>query len=358
MSASDRKWNRTKLYAALLGSALAFGACSPAESDDPVLNPGYTQDTGTAVVPEASVPGNDAGATLPLPAQDSGTGVLPGNDSSVQQPLDSSLPAVDSSVPGADTSTTPDATSGGDDGSVIPGNDGSTGGDTSVPDSSTPDAQVPRADQGKGDGKDVVLIGDSWMNNTLGIIGTGGGISPALIRASRQPYRDYAEQGVELLANNAFGSAIPTQWDSAVRANKNIKTVVMTAGGNDVIQSTSVQESCKNGTAECKAMLEKIGKALAQLWGKMAAAGVTDIVHIMYAKVAGDGVKEGEANAASLKQLCDNVPAPARCHLFFTDAYVKTKSDLVIDGIHPSAASNTNMAKALVEFMAKEGMRR
>jgi len=241
--------------------------------------------------------------------------------------------------------------------------DGSVGdaalGDGSVGDGSVGDAG-PRPDQGKGDGKDVVMIGDSWMSNTINltiILNTGGGISPALRSVSGQPYTNYAVQGVEILARNGYGAPVPTQWDDAVRANKMIKTVIMTAGGNDVIQSPSVEESCKTGGAECKVVLEKIGKALSQLWGKMAAAGVQDIIHIMYAKVAGAGVKDGEANAASLKALCDAVPAPTRCHLFFTDAYVKAKSDLV-DGIHPHARVNRLIATGVLDYMTKQGIRR
>jgi hypothetical protein len=43
-------------------------------------------------------------------------------------------------------------------------------------------------DLGKGDGADVVTIGDSWMSNTLG---TGNAIEGALSRLTRQPYRNY-----------------------------------------------------------------------------------------------------------------------------------------------------------------------
>ena len=51
----------------------------------------------------------------------------------------------------------------------------------------------PRADLGKGDGTDVINIGDSWM-----LLSTTG-IELSLVRLSMQPYREYAVPGTELL---------------------------------------------------------------------------------------------------------------------------------------------------------------
>jgi lysophospholipase L1-like esterase len=359
MSASDRKWNQTKLYAALLGTALVLGACSPTESDDgPIL--GFDGSTGMVLVPDATVTlTNDAGSALPV--RDAGTSPLPSNDSGSQSGLDSGL------APGSDATVTPTS-----DGSVLDTGaldtgvgDGGDAGDSSVVadsgmadsgDGAVPDAQVPPVDQGKGNGSDVVTIGDSWMDNTLG--GTGGGIASALRSASSQPYRNYAKQGTKLLGIGLlFDPPIPDQWDQALRANRNIKTVVMTGGGNDVILDDAMKKSCQEGGPECAMVLAKIRDALKQMWAKMATGGVTNIVHVMYAKVAGDGLKDAEANAAAIKAVCDAVPAPTRCHLFFTDTYVKSKSDLT-DGIHPKAAINTSLARGLFEFMTKEGMRR
>jgi lysophospholipase L1-like esterase len=243
--------------------------------------------------------------------------------------------------------------------------DGATGdgavGDSSVGDGGTPDAEA-HGDLGKGNGSDVVLIGDSWMSNgiELQLLGTGGGIAPALQRVSGQRYRNYAIQGVKLLeANPLFGPAIPTQWDDAVKANPNIKTVVMSAGGNDIIQgTTAIQNACRDGTPACEEFLLKIGDALGQMWLKMVNAGVRDIVYILYAKSATGGrLKDPDNNNARLKLLCDHVPAPARCFVVNTDALAPSTSNLV-DGIHPNSATNTKIANAILDLMTKQGMRR
>lgn len=224
------------------------------------------------------------------------------------------------------------------------------------------DAQVPRMDLGKGNGSDVVMIGDSWMSNTLDLLllGTGGGISPALQNVSRQPYRNYAVQGVMLLQYNpGFGPAIPTQWDDAVRANPNIKTVVMTGGGNDIIQgSAALQESCRQGTQLCNETLTKIGGTLLNLWLKMKDAGVQDIIYVLYAKAANTGrLKDPEKNNEALNMLCATVPSPTRCFTVNTDALVGNNG-LAADGIHPTSAANRRVAQAIHDLMVKEGIRR
>src|SRR5262245_31116443 len=80
------------------------------------------------------------------------------------------------------------------------GDEGSTAGGTA----DSPDAGItgasdagmypPHEDLGKGDGRDVVLMGDSYMSNTLQLEGTGGGLAPSLQRASGQPYPNYGVQ--------------------------------------------------------------------------------------------------------------------------------------------------------------------
>jgi hypothetical protein len=214
-----------------------------------------------------------------------------------------------------------------------------------------------REDLGEGDGSDVVLIGDSWMSNTLQIEGTGGGVAPSLIAVSGQPYRNYGVQGVELLAANSFGAAIPTQWDAAKRRSSEIKTVVMTAGGNDVIQgSATLQASCSAGTDECKQKLVVISDALDKLWTQMADDGVLDIVHIRYTDNTGTlhPDLQGDKGLPTPK-IC--LSGRVRCHAVPTTDIV-ARGDLAIDGIHPLGSANDRIAERTYELMTKEGMRR
>lgn len=252
---------------------------------------------------------------------------------------------------------------------------GHVGHDATVADATTPSTKDASADTGapvvdagavlppdpgKVAARDVVTIGDSWMSNTLDLFeGTGGGIAPSLQRASGQRYVNYAQQGVMLLRDTLqYGPAIPKQWDDALRDNKSIKTVVMTAGGNDIIQDGDLQQDCVDGGAKCKAKLEEIGTALKTLWGKMAAAGVKDIIHVAYAKSAGAGFKDAEENAKNLAALCAAVPAPTRCRIVATDDLVGGRSGIAIDGIHPTRAANDRIAAALYKLMEAEHIAR
>ncbi|MEY4582878.1 MAG: hypothetical protein RL701_7581 [Pseudomonadota bacterium] len=214
---------------------------------------------------------------------------------------------------------------------------------------------VPHKDLGKGTGSDVVLLGDSWMSNTLQFEGTGGGIVPYLQRASGQPYRNYAVQGVMLLMADEYGPAIPTQWEAAKRADPDIKTVVMTGGGNDVIQSDSVKASCADGGEECKKTLLMISKALNDLWTRMADSGVQDVIYVRYADAAGNTAESlrGE-KGTPWPAICSS--GKLRCYSFDTNELVD--GDIAVDGVHPLASANDRMAKAIVKFMETEGIRR
>jgi hypothetical protein len=129
----------------------------------------------------------------------------------------------------------------------------------------------------------------------------------------------------------------------------------MTGGGNDVLL-TGLSSDCAAGGMACQMQLNAIGMALGQLWGQMSMDGVTDVVHIMYAASAGQGVKDPAANQAGLQTICDAVPQPMHCHLLNTDTLVGT--DLMADGIHPSAAACDRVAQAVIAMMQMYGMRR
>jgi lysophospholipase L1-like esterase len=107
----------------------------------------------------------------------------------------------------------------------------------------------------------------------------------------------------------------------------------------------------------CKAQLDKIGKALTDLWAQMSKDGVQDVVHVMYSSSAGDAIKDREANNKALADACAAVPAPMRCHLLNTDMLI-TKMDLRSDGIHPTDEGYDAIGKAVFDLMMKEGMRR
>jgi hypothetical protein len=259
--------------------------------------------------------------------------------------------------PGGSSSGSPSVETGTDGGagSGAPGDGGPSDNGSGEAGSDGAPPEMPHADLGKGDGSDVVLLGDSWMSNTLQVEGTGGGISPALIAVAGLPYRNYAVQGVMMLMADTFGAAIPTQYTTAKQINPKILTVVMTGGGNDIIQNPTLQSDCQMGGAMCKQVLDQIGQALNTLWTQMASDGVQDVVFINYASNVG-------STAQSLRGD-GGVPTPSicstgkiRCHEVDTTAAVM--SQIAADGIHPLQAANQRIATQVYALMTQEGMRR
>jgi lysophospholipase L1-like esterase len=178
------------------------------------------------------------------------------------------------------------------------------------------------------------------------------GIQESLTRASGQPYRKYARPGTRLL-----DGVIPGQYASAKRADAEIKTVVMTGGGNDIIQNSTLKTDCMQGGAMCDAQVQKIRDALRDLWKQMSTDGVQDVIHVMYSVSAGSGVKNRATHNEKMAEVCAAVPAPLRCHLLDTDNLIGP-NDMRSDGIHPTDPGYDKIGKAVFELMQKDGMRR
>lgn len=202
------------------------------------------------------------------------------------------------------------------------------------------DAGPPREDLGVGTGTDVVTIGDSWMDYAL----SGGGIEAALRKEGKR-YRNYSRSGTTLSSG-----AIPGQFDRALRANPDIKTVIMTGGGNDVMFSGAC-----NGSAErCAEAGAMIVMRLNTLWTKMAEEGVKDVVYIQYSNSAGTARMRPDGGMQASVQICTT--GKIRCHSIPTSDIVASRD--LLDGIHPNAAANTRIAKRVLEIMEKRGVRR
>ena len=196
-------------------------------------------------------------------------------------------------------------------------------------------------DLGKGDGKDVVTIGDSWMSYAI----NGGGIEAGLAAASMQRYRNYAVAGTMLL-----DEVIPRQYAAAKRENPDIKTIVMAGGGNDLLLTGMTAGGCGSG---CMSTIDKVGARLEKLWAEMGKDGVKDIVYIEYSR--GGSNKPGvEYGVKTITPICAAV-SPARCHFVDSDPIIMMQ---LLDGVHPTADGCRKLGKATFELMVKEGMRR
>ncbi|MCJ8501186.1 SGNH/GDSL hydrolase family protein [Desulfatitalea alkaliphila] len=120
----------------------------------------------------------------------------------------------------------------------------------------------------------VVIIGDS-------IFALSGEIHNELERLSGERYRDYAVSGAQL-DGGSFVTPIPDQYARAVRADGNIRTVIMDGGGNDV--QVGARMSCSGGTvsAACRRELAPSLEAADALFAKMRRDGVENIVYMNY----------------------------------------------------------------------------
>jgi hypothetical protein len=199
-------------------------------------------------------------------------------------------------------------------------------------------AWMTREDLGKGDGSDVITIGDSWMD----YIGGGGGIQAGLDRAGTR-YRHYALSGTTLLSGQ-----IPGQYTRAKSANPKILTAIMTGGGNDIMFSGSC-----NTAESCEAAVKELVMAWDKLWTQMAEDGVKDVVLIQYSADAGTAPTSTRPKMVDQAPIC--LSGKLNCHYLATTDLVMGQ---LVDGIHPTSAANDRIAKALLTLMEMRKMRR
>jgi hypothetical protein len=195
-----------------------------------------------------------------------------------------------------------------------------------------------RDDLGKGDGSDVITIGDSWMD----YIGGGGGIQAGLDRAGTN-YRHYALSGTTLLSGQ-----IPGQYTRAKASNPKILTAIMTGGGNDIMFTGSC-----NTAASCEAAVKELVAAWDKLWTEMAADGVKDVILIQYSADAGTAPMGTRPKMVDQPPICTT--GKLNCHYLATTDLVMGN---LVDGIHPSLAANDRIAKALLAMMEERKIRR
>ena len=318
-----------RFNAALLASALILGACGSDPATPKASKDNATADDGTDE--GADEPKKDAGKASSAKL-DGGKATSTKPDARV-----STTPPDDGNAP-ADTKA-PDAGNGG----ASTGSDGGVhrdgGQSTSAQSDGGGGGSKEHADLGKGDGSDVITIGDSWMNYFV----NGGGIERGLLEASGQKYRTYGVAGTKLL-----DEVIPNQYESAKRENPKIKTVVMTAGGNDILLGT-------NPVADPKAVIDMEPARLEKLWNEMAADGVEDVIYIEYSQGgSADDAANVQYGIEKVGPACTNLTS-LRCHYMLSDPIIMK---MLIDGIHPTMDGCTKLGKAAFDLMVSEGMRR
>jgi hypothetical protein len=200
------------------------------------------------------------------------------------------------------------------------------------------------ADLGMGDGHDVVLVGDSWMN--LGTVG----IQQSVLQASGQPYRVYGVPGTRLL-----DEVIPNQYYAARAENPDIKTVIMTGGGNDILQNPLALIDCPALGETCKGIIDMTGARYVELAAEMAADGVEDLIVIGYSRNTLLGAAPVDYSYETIGPTCET--APLGCYTVDPDQVAGGLMELR-DGIHPTDANYDLLGEHIVDLMVSAGIRR
>jgi hypothetical protein len=322
MSKSNRKPAAAWFAQGSLGLALlAAAGCSSAQDKDADTNP---IGQGTAGM---SVGGGNGGAGTMTGGAGIGVGMAGGGGAGIGSGAGMGGVAGTGGAAGMGGSGTSGAGAGGAGmgGAGVAGSEAGTGGEP-----------MPHMDRGQGDGKDVITIGDSWMNLIL------TGIEQSLEATSGRDYRNYAVPGTLVL-----NEQIPDQYDAALAENPVIKTVVMTGGGNDILTSPCVDDACEP-------IVDDVVVRLNELMVQAGEDGVEDIILIGYTYPADEGKHASLDYSIMLsKETCrkDTVP---RCH--FIDS---TQLDITLqDGIHPDPAGYDLIGATVWALMQAEGVRR
>jgi hypothetical protein len=175
----------------------------------------------------------------------------------------------------------------------------------------------------------VAILGDSyinWVSHTF---------PQDMADAAGETWRMYAIGGWAM-GSGGIG-LIPTQVDTAIMEDPDIKAIVMTGGGNDIL----VPDAMWMGGADCRQRADsptlKVCQDIVQtaldaaegLMQKGADAGVKDVIYFFYPHVP-EGTLIGGAHPNELldyalpktKQLCDDTEAMTqgrmRCHFIDT----------------------------------------
>jgi hypothetical protein len=191
----------------------------------------------------------------------------------------------------------------------------------------------------------IVLIGDSIL--------AIGEVKNELERLSGEQYRAYYVGGSELDASRA--NNIPEQYDRAVSANPNIKTVILDGGGNDVQMGagSACRGSKTSVSAACKSALQAPLNAADKLFSAMRADGVENIVYLNYFYFSSIQDK-----LAAFDWMHDQMEILVKKHNgIVVDPMPYMNSNYVgSDGIHPNTEGSQMLAGLIWEAMLENNV--
>lgn len=188
--------------------------------------------------------------------------------------------------------------------------------------------------KGQTKGKDVAVIGDSFIAATHGITkeiekqATAAGSLPA-----GEHYVDNSVSGTTL-ANNQ----IPSQYTKAAM-NGTIKSVLMDGGGNDCLLNNNGDAAYTAAQALFKTMAEK---------------GTEKVLYFFYPDPVGSNYNSLksclDALRPKMKALCDGLTAP-KCYWLDLRPTWNGHNEYTSDGIHPTEAGSVATGDVVWEAM-------
>ena len=210
---------------------------------------------------------------------------------------------------------------------------------------------------------EVVMIGDSYfalsgeITTKLQSLATAGG---AL--ASGSSYRHYYASGANLYPYPGSGvPPIPTQFNTAVTANPDIKYVLMDGGGNDVLlqnsQCMEVSPDAGPISSQCQGVVQNSIDTATTLFQTMKTAGVDKVIYFFYPHLPTAG--KPSANILLdyayplVKAACDGAPIP--CYFVDTRASFEGHPEYIGgDNIHPTTAGSDVIAGLIWDVMQQQ----
>jgi hypothetical protein len=210
----------------------------------------------------------------------------------------------------------------------------------------------------------AVLIGDSYVNWVT------HSFRADLARLTGESWRLYASGGAAM-ASGGIGTLIPQQFENALRADSDIRVVVMDGGGNDIL----LPASSWAGGGECNDRMDSpnvpVCRQIVQasierervLMDRMADVGIRDVLFFFYPIVPNGTVLGGRyPNAISawarpqVKEQCDGTyqrtGGRLRCHFVDMVPVFEGHPEYFATGdIHPDTSGSAAMARAVWNTM-------
>ncbi len=201
------------------------------------------------------------------------------------------------------------------------------------------------------DNNQVVTVGDS-------IFALSGELQDFLEEYAGQTFRRYTISGAEL-TGGIIATSIADQYEIARSDNSDIETIVMDAGGNDILIPAIMLDpyDCKTQWYEfgklsstCKNYINDLYVDAVNLLNDMHADGVENVIYLGYYYTKNglfllDSMEEAvDYGDGKLAQACSY--SAANCQFVDPRSSIND-SDIIFDGIHPNTGGSRKLANLI-----------